>query len=467
MEDYKICGIIGLIRRDVKKSAFKFGDAIYDMLFMDTLRGYHSTGLFVKDWDSTRKEWFINYHKQAISGVGFVNSKEFNQVMSPSTNIMFAVGHNRAATVGKVNDENSHPFFTENLTGVHNGSLKGSWRYDLKAPADVEVDSHAIYTAINKEGIQWTIDRINGAYSLVWYDDRNDTLNFLRNSERPMWFVESDEFVGFGSEKHIIAAAMERNGMKVTGFEELPPHVHVSIDVSGRGGEVAIEAYTPKELWKTTTYVGNIYQGGKATTVTGNNSSVTEIKPNQTGVTPTAYVPKYTSTDLRTGEMFWRNHTINTRLPREAYPLEQSDPEKYIGQTVVFSAWQVDETRGADGYYRVLGEMLIEPEDGATIEVITEISPEAMVLHKTVKLLFFGVVSGAKISRNGLSLELTMDKAACTNTVDPFAIGWLKPSDFPLKRTEAKQIGYTYNAMDNIKNNSSTKFNQAKEKALC
>ena len=456
---------MGFIRKDLKNSTFALDDYLADALYFDTLRGTHSTGLFVKDYDTLRKEWSINYHKEAVNGIQFTNTKEFTSLVRPQTNLMFAVGHNRAATQGKINDENSHPFFTENITGVHNGSLKHGWRQDLQVPLTVEVDSHAIYMAINKNGLNWTLDRLNGAYSLVWYDDRDDTLNFVRNDERPMWFVECAEFIGFGSEKYMIAAAMERRKYKVTGMSELPKNMHVKIDVSGKGAPAVITAYEPKRLYsQVTTYQGNVnavhyYPNGSTqtkppeATTTVTNPPAIETKPLQIVVNndkpASSYIPKYEHTDFRSGEISWHGKQWSTRLPIEAYPPAKSDPAAYAYKKIVFSVFSVED-KPVDGKYKVIGEMVVEPEDGANIEVHAWISEDAYKVHQSAKVLLFGYVTSSKMTSDGLTLLLTIDKASCCSTIDPFAIKWLTASDWPLKREEAKTLGFRTDAITRI-----------------
>jgi hypothetical protein len=72
-----------------------------------------------------------------------------------------------------------------------------------------DVDSQAIFASIARFGAKETIPLLQGAWSLVWYDLNEETLNFLRNSERPMWFSYSKELdrLLWASEYHMLQAA--------------------------------------------------------------------------------------------------------------------------------------------------------------------------------------------------------------------------------------------------------------------
>src|SRR5690606_21890089 len=55
------------------------------------------------------------------------------------------IGHCRAATKGSVSVANAHPFAFENVVGVHNGTLKSSFKNSTL----YDTDSEAIYKGLN------------------------------------------------------------------------------------------------------------------------------------------------------------------------------------------------------------------------------------------------------------------------------------------------------------------------------
>lgn len=204
-----MCGIVGLI------SAFKDGfstneaAAFRDMLLIDTLRGFDSTGTFV-----VSNQGDVAICKGAMNGAKFITSDEYAGVAQAMLfDGMMAVGHNRAATRGKVVDKNAHPFnIDDKIVLVQNGTYYG----DHTHHADTEVDTEAVAHVIARDGddIEAALQKINAAYCLVWHDVEKKTLNIIRNKERPMYFAYPEEgCIMFASEPGTIIAAAMRNGL--------------------------------------------------------------------------------------------------------------------------------------------------------------------------------------------------------------------------------------------------------------
>lgn len=169
------------------------------LLYVDTFRGEHSTGVFslfkpygqptttrvVKEavpgpfFIANDDLWNESTSMEYISGYNKVKTKAFPKVM---------FGHNRYATRGKINTENAHPFVHEHITLAHNGTLRDqSLLPDYK---DFEVDSNNICYSIAKIGADETIQKLKGAFTLIWHDANLNTLNVIRNTERPFHFAE-------------------------------------------------------------------------------------------------------------------------------------------------------------------------------------------------------------------------------------------------------------------------------------
>jgi GMP synthase-like glutamine amidotransferase len=147
------------------------------------------------------------------------NDVRFKQALHGSMSKVF-IGHNRAATKGAVNRNNAHPFEYGKIVGSHNGTLTTRSFNDLKKALDDDfaVDSMAIFAAIDRLGIRDTVKLLenghtssDGAWSLVWYDREADTINFLRNKHRPMYFAYSEDAkrLYWASEHAIIKAGIE------------------------------------------------------------------------------------------------------------------------------------------------------------------------------------------------------------------------------------------------------------------
>lgn len=187
-------------------------DLFGQLLFIDTFRGEHSTGVFSKFFPTGGREPFCKMVKAAVPGDQFVRSTLWDEVSSdvvetPSTfnpankiktttypKVMF--GHNRYATRGAVTGKNAHPFTHGHITLCHNGTLTDQSL--LPEHQRFEVDSENIAYAFSTIGVEATIPLLHGAYALWWYDAKEETVNFLRNGQREFHFAETQAGDWFG-----------------------------------------------------------------------------------------------------------------------------------------------------------------------------------------------------------------------------------------------------------------------------
>lgn len=174
-----MCGHVGLAG-DLK---FKDEALIKRLLLFDYLRGEDGTGLAAVGSGGSVKMAKTGSHPLDLFDMG-----KFKDTCNGYNSIAF-IGHNRAATRGLKNANNAHPYQFGRITGAHNGTLDNSCTKELEEllGEKFDVDSMAIFAAIDKIGIDETIPMLRGAWSLVWYDAEEKTLNFIRNKERPMW----------------------------------------------------------------------------------------------------------------------------------------------------------------------------------------------------------------------------------------------------------------------------------------
>lgn len=191
------------------------------LVYHDTIRGSHSTGVYAGyNFSYPKSEQYVIYGKTAQTGPDFLESKTWDSVKSQdyksanNTTMKrlpyFLVGHNRYATMGAKTSENAHPFISGNILLVHNGTLSDqSLLPDWK---DFEVDSANICHAINKQGIEKTIQQLDGAFTLVWYDDGDKTLNIIRNEERPFHLARTTLNTWYGaSEEEMLMWLLKRD----------------------------------------------------------------------------------------------------------------------------------------------------------------------------------------------------------------------------------------------------------------
>lgn len=216
-----MCGIVGVVG-DInyrEKKVFR------DLLVIDQIRGLDSTGVivinnkgeFVCDKDLGTPHDGLLQTSTLFDKKGVVNNY----------NIHGLIGHNRAATAGKITVNNAHPFISGNIAGVHNGTLKlPHCTFEDKNKYDV--DSEALINAINEEGISETIPKTCGAWSLVWYDQDDKTVNFIRNDQRPMFYQYSKDkkTLFFASEGWMIDSICERHEVELCADKAIKTEVN-------------------------------------------------------------------------------------------------------------------------------------------------------------------------------------------------------------------------------------------------
>lgn len=208
-----MCGLVAVINKYRNGFSNDQLDVFEQLLFIDTLRGEDSTGVFGVSSDGN-----VNITKGAVDGPKFVNTSEWKAHRSKAfANGWALIGHNRKATRGSINDENAHPFWVDDkLVLVHNGTLHG----DHKKIADTEVDSHAIAHALSENtDVEKVLQGINAAYALIWYDIQNKALKVIRNSQRPLHWVETTGAVYIASEAEMLHMILSRN--KIHGASEI------------------------------------------------------------------------------------------------------------------------------------------------------------------------------------------------------------------------------------------------------
>jgi hypothetical protein len=213
-----MCGIVGMAGNlnTTHNQMFR------DMLVFDVVRGVDSTG--VVHVDGQKK---VRYDKSVglpdqLWGYkdSFMNYKGVFDRFG-----MAYIGHNRAATQGKVTNLNAHPFDFPNVIGVHNGSLIST--KGLHDEEICDVDSEAIYSHINEHGIDDTWAILHGAAALCWWDKKQSSLNFIRNMERPLVYAtnEAENAIFWASEGWMIQVAASRNSIKLKNKEDGTPAI--------------------------------------------------------------------------------------------------------------------------------------------------------------------------------------------------------------------------------------------------
>jgi hypothetical protein len=183
-----MCGIVGIVQIENNGLSEKMYDIFTQMLIANSVRGVHGTGVF----KVSAEDGLAHTIKVGGNPFNLIQTKDYADFIETSfkDHSRILIGHNRFATVGEKSTKNAHPFVCGNITMVHNGTLKeGSTKIDLEK---YDVDSEALCAAINEQGIDEAMSKTHGAWTIVYYDKLDRTLNILRNSERPLFYYRDD-----------------------------------------------------------------------------------------------------------------------------------------------------------------------------------------------------------------------------------------------------------------------------------
>lgn len=222
-----MCGLVGIVNKGRNGMTNDQVKAFAELLYSDQLRGVDGTGIF---YNAKKNEKRVKILKAPYKSSLFVQTKEFQDAadtMFKESN--FAIGHNRAATKGKVDGKCTHPFREQHIVLVHNGTI--SDHKELHDDKDVEVDSHAICHSIAKIGAKETLKKIDGAFALIWFDGKEGTLNLCRNYQRPLFMLEFGSGFMFVSEEELGKWIAKRNNINITKSFQLEPKKLYKFDI--------------------------------------------------------------------------------------------------------------------------------------------------------------------------------------------------------------------------------------------
>lgn len=273
-----MCGIVGIMRGVMTEGMV---DMFEQLLYADVFRGPHATGVYRTNANGTS-----SLFKEAIPASLYLGRKGWDDLRGgtgagkdPLAQVY--VGHNRYATVGAAGEsKNAHPFKEGNITMVHNGTVA---KHRLNEHLKYDVDSHAVCAMLNSHGLAETIKVLDGKFTLVWHDASDNTMNFIRNSERPLHMVEfTDGGWAFASEGEMLTWI---NGRRKSPFGikrtfELPVGFHHKFQLSA--GKVELAEVVKYDLPKFPTYSQSSYYSGTRSSVSSSVSSASSNEDAET-----------------------------------------------------------------------------------------------------------------------------------------------------------------------------------------
>ena len=192
------------------------------------MRGTDSTGIAV-----VNAKFDVKIAKQVGNPYELFDTKSYDKAMLGLNRVL--IGHNRWSTVGVSSRANAHPFQFDHITGAHNGTLKNKGA--LLDGNSFNVDSQALYNHIAKEGLRSAITKADGAWALTWWDSNEKSINFLRNQERPLWMLRSDDgkTLFWASELWMLEGVLDRAGVKYGNSHLVEKDFHYKIGINQSG----------------------------------------------------------------------------------------------------------------------------------------------------------------------------------------------------------------------------------------
>lgn len=197
-----MCGVIGFAGPSSIKAALLF----QSLLIADEVRGRHATGFVILNGT---KPVLI---KKALTGGTFVQ-KGYTRTLFHNR-FRLALGHNRHATMGEINDRNAHPFQLNSPSGpcfgIHNGMIQNTERLAKAfqvshAPVDSETALRAIahHSGSSESDLIQAIETVTleiyeeGNFAFLYLNPQTKTIYFWRSPDRPLIVFDARN-VGLG-----------------------------------------------------------------------------------------------------------------------------------------------------------------------------------------------------------------------------------------------------------------------------
>lgn len=380
-----MCGIVGIASYQARGVNSWQGKLFENMLYTGALRGAHGTGLFAVDYRGSSTWAKVGGPPTQLFGTKAYDAAD---KFISGHDTRFLVGHNRYATKGAHTTENTHPFSEGDgkIILVHNGTLE-NYRH-LPDSKKYDVDSALLAHAILVDGIDKTIKDLEGAWTIVYWDGRDKTLNILRNEERPLHIAyhEKEQFFAFASEEKMLSWCLDRNMYWGTEVKEVPANALLTFSLD------SVEFKSRELKGKTTTKKST---GGQTANSAAFESygTVGEIKPNlsSTVAEDKQIVPyaKSTSTGSewgrgKTGQVQQQHlHQVHTKKDKKNKNRKQFTQVDALhgflkGQNHIVKILDYDLVEGTKEHYSFLCYVPEAPDIEFIVNVVGEKKAEAL-----------------------------------------------------------------------------------------
>jgi hypothetical protein len=246
-----MCGIHGMVLPERPDDGKGYRYLFENLWILNTLRGTDGSGLF----GMPRKGVETEFVKMPYPAHMALDHKSVKSILNRTPDFWGMVGHTRAATTGGLKVDSTHPFVVDHITLVHNGTVMGGntlerrWTYDC--------DSEWVAWLLATRDRDEVLSRLCGAFTLVWHDNKRNTLNLIRNEERPLFIMKTEaDNLFFASEHCMLQFVQNRFDMKLKkgnhgdGIHEVPPMSLHMILPNGKIKVKEIKKYVePRPTW--------------------------------------------------------------------------------------------------------------------------------------------------------------------------------------------------------------------------
>ena len=383
---YIICGIVGVIPKGYFGFDKKTEDSFYQMLYCDALRGDDSTGVIMVE--NTSGFGIMKEGYSAPYVIDQIQGSEQGKAMFPRGKAM--IGHNRKKTIGAVADETSHPFVVKGeFAMVHNGTLNNH-----KELADTLVDSEAL--AIHLEPVlngDWdllkfeeAIGKVRGAYAVAAYSQNNHCVYLLRNDQRPLSFVDTNEGFFWASEMGLLYWILGRNGVTLKDHEPVVVKENSLYKIDLDTNKVEVISYVPKKAMPVTTSVTGHSAGNKGFSTMATRAGTNRMSKNAFKAAKKRWFGSLTD--------FWADDFVEKDYPKTIAQgasdvLLMGDIEEFTFDHVVRAEFDLNELHPKEAFLNCLyyGRVTDMEYDKATGMVVIVLGDVKKVSHSKTKVI--------------------------------------------------------------------------------